>query len=454
MTFDMIRGTRLALLLIALSIPLANTAQAAEEAILLIDQTSGVAGVQRNGKRLALQPGDTLQEQDLIVTDRSGRMTLRLGRHGFVEVGPNAEVGVERLPFATYARDLKSIFSVSKGYFRVVWKHPQLSTNWPLYVYMAGHRVSLVSGEYFFQNLGGEQRACVAAGQMALQAAGGDGIETVKPPACVRLAANKPPEVQPRNPDDWIAVRRGYSIEATAATLLARDPAPAELPPPVVPKPIITTSPTPPVMASAPTAIAPPGPAGVDALDAAEPAVSTSAAARSETLGPVRAAPVLPAPVAAPPTAVAPALAVPAYEPPALPLPVPVIARPAQPVVIGPVVQTPLASAEPVPAAAKPAAAAPPAVKQLPPATPALAPTGGNWALNIASYSESAVAEREAERLRAAGYGGARVQTASINGKTWHRVQLSGFASEGAARAAATELKGRLGLQNIWVLKP
>lgn len=453
MTFNLIRTTRLALLLIALANPLANTAQAADEAILLIDQTSGVAGVQRNGKRLALQPGDTLQEQDLIVTDRSGRMTLRLGRHGFVEVGPNAEVGVERLPFATYARDLKSIFSVSKGYFRVVWKHPQLSTNWPLYVYMAGHRVSLVSGEYFFQNLGAEQRACVAAGQLALQAAGGEGIETVKPPACVRLAANAAPQVQPRNPDDWIAVRRGYSIEATAATLLARDPAPAELPPPVVAKPIITTSPTPPVVAAAPTAIAPPPrPAGLDALDAAEPAVSTSAAARSDALGPVRAAPVLPAPVAAPPTAVAPALSVPAYEPPALPLPrAPVVARPAQPVVIGQVVQTPLAASETAPPAAKPAA--PSAVKLMPPAPVALVPAGGSWALNIASYTESAVAEREAGRLRAAGYA-VRVQAASINGKTWHRVQLPGFASEGAARTAASELKSRLGLQNIWVLKP
>lgn len=393
----------------------APVATAADEAILLIDQTVGVAAVQRDGKRLALSSGAALQEQDLIVTERSGRMTLRLGRHGFVEVGPNAEIGIERLPFAAYARDLKSIFSVGKGYFRVVWKHPQLSSNWPLYVYMAGHRISLSSGEYFFQNQGASQRACVAAGQIALQAAGVEGLETIKPPACVELAENAAPKVVPRNPDDWIAVRRGFSIEATAATLLARETRPP-LPAPVAPaKPVITT-------ALVPAAPSVPPPVAVRETPRETPVVAAPVIAS----GPVVTAPSLPAPAAAPRTAMTPPVAA------ALPPPATAPAKPA-------VVTAPLIIGE---------------VQTLPPRAGAPVNTGKTWVLNAASYSESAVATAEAQRLRAAGFTNVITQPAVINGKQWYRVQITGYADEPSARKAALELKNKLGLQNVWVLKP
>ena len=352
-------------LLIAVSL-LAGTAQAAQESLLILDQSSGGAAVQRNGKRLALNPEDALQEQDQIVTDRTGRMKLNFARHGFVEIGANSEVGVERLPFATYARDLKSIFSVGKGYFRVVWKHPQLSTSWPLFVTLAGHRISLTSGEYFFSHTGSEQRACVAAGQMDVQPAGSTQTETIKPPACVRFVANTTPQLIARNPDDWIAVRRGYDIDATAATLLAAD-------------------------AAAPASRPPPSPARAPIIAAAPAAVASAA---------------------------------------------PVIAR-------APVVPTPQAASKVV-ASSKPK---PPVVAA------ASAATGGDWALNIASYSEAVAAEQAVAKLRGAGYE-ASSQPAVVNGRNWYRVQLRGFADQAAARAAALQLKTELGLQNIWVLKP
>lgn len=382
---------RLALALLLLPVVALLTPQPAvaapDEAILLIDQSIGGAGVQRDGKRLTLASGAALQEQDLIVTERTGRMTLRLGRHGFVEVGPFSEIGVERLPFATYARDLKSIFSVGKGYFRVVWKHPQLSSNWPLYVYMSGHRVSLSSGEYFFQNQGATQRACVAAGQIALQAAGAEGLETIKPPACVELTENAAPKVVPRSPDDWIAVRRSFSIEATASSLQTRE---VSAPAPTAPAAVVAAAPTP-APASAPI----PAPAS-----SAPPAVSAPV---------VAARPVPSAPVVAAPSRAA-------------------------------VVTAPLIIGE---------------VRTLPPriSTPAGGGAKG-WALNAASYSEAALATAEAQRLRAAGFANVSTQPTTINGKLWYRVQILGFNDEPSARAAAVELKNKLGLQNVWVLKP
>lgn len=363
MTFCIRRTLRNTFFLLLLLL-LAAMASAAEDAILRIEQSSVAAGVQRDGKRLALTTGDILQEQDLIVTDAGGRMSLRLGRHGFIEVGADAEVGIERLPFATYAGDLKSIFSIGKGYFRVVWRHAPAASHWPLFVYMAGHRVSLVGGEYFFQSADGEQRACVAAGQLSLQAAGSEGAELIQAPACVRLRAGQAPAVSRRNPEDWLAVRRMFNIEATAASLLAA----------VVKPSTVSVTPTPPLRAAAlPTVVT-----------TTEPIVLGQATA----LPPNTRAAAVPAPAVAPPSVLHPA-------------------------------------------------------------------ERGDWTLNVASYVEMADAEREATRLRAAGFAGALAQSQPVlvNGKSWYRVQVTGLASEAAATSTAEAFGSKLGLKNAWVLK-
>lgn len=250
MTFRIWR-TLAAVLFLCSLLPKAALANSAEEAILRVEQGTAAAGVQRDGKRLALSAGDSLQEQDLIVTDAGGRMRLRLGRQGFIEVGADAEAGIERLPFATYAGDLKSIFSVSKGYLRVVWKRAEGKRHWPLFIYMAGHRVSLVGGEYFFQNSGTEQRACVAAGQLSLQVAGRAGAQLIQSPDCVRLQADQTPVVSKRNPDDWLAVRRSFDMDATAASLLASQAQPAPTPQ-VAALPSSASIPVPPLRATPP----------------------------------------------------------------------------------------------------------------------------------------------------------------------------------------------------------
>lgn len=368
-------------LALALSTFVVLGAARADDAVLTVDTVSGGVTVERDGKRVTPKVGEALQEQDLLVTQGNGRLTLRFARHGFLDVGPNTEAGVERLPFAAYAKDLKSIFSLSRGYLRVVWKHPQLSTSWPLYIYMSGHRISLTSGEFFFQHNGSEQLACTAAGQLALQAVGAEGVETIRPPACSRLVAGLPSQTLPRNPDDWIAVRRGFSLSPDAEVAA------------VVPR----------AAPSAPRAVRDPAPAAGDDL----PGVSTSVAAGP---GPVVAAPVLPTPTPAPRTGMVPAAQVPSA---------------------------------PAPSIASPASA---------PAS-ATADRRGGWALNVASYADTASAEKQAQQLRDAGYAGA-VQSATVNGKVWYRVQVIGYASQQAARAAAQELQARLGLKGIWVVKP
>ena len=402
MTLRSLKTASLLALLALIGVGLRPATAVADDGILFVEQVSGSAGVQRDGKRLVLASGDALQEQDLIVTQAGGRVTLRLGRHGFIDIGSDAEVGVERLPFAAFARDLKSIFSISRGYLRVVWKYPQTATNWPLFVYMSGHRISLVSGEYFFQSRGNSQRACVAAGQIALQTASAEGVETLRPPSCAVLKTGEPMQVTARNPDDWFAIRRGLDLESAVIAQVTREPP------------------------SVPAAVPP----------AATPFEPAAAGAAGRALGPVAAAPVLPEPLSAPRTALAPAL--PESQPPLL--------QAATPVRIGEVQAAPLALPPLAPAsAAKPTPA--PAAPVAPPAN------GGSWALNVASYPEASSAEQQAARLREAGYRAATA-SATVNGKLWHRVQVGGYASREAAKAAADELGSRFKLANIWVLKP
>lgn len=424
-------STRLLSALFGLS--LAAAAMAADDAVLTVDTVSGNVVVQRDGKQLLLRLGDALQEQDLIQTEVGGHLTLRFARHGFIDIGPSTEAGVERLPFAAYAKDLKSIFSLSRGYLRVVWKHPQISTSWPLFIYMSGHRISLTSGEFFFQHDGNEQLACAAAGQLALQAVGADGVETVRPPACTRLIPGLPPQTAPRDPDDWIAVRRAFDLHADASRL-ARLESPE---PPVAPPPVAPSLPAP---ASTSTAAASSVavPSSQAPTLAREPTVldlilgearpgRTEAAAHP---GPVVAAPVLPSPSQAPKVGLSaplPSPSVTALNPP----PVPAATVPAPKPATAAAAPAPLAAAKPAPAARQ----------------------GQEWSLNIASYADATSAEQQVQRLRDAGYP-VVVQPATVNGKSWWRVQVPGYASQQDAKAAANEIQNKLGVRGIWVVRP
>lgn len=423
------------LLFALFGLSLAAAAVAADDAVLTVDTVSGGVVVQRDGKQLSLHLGDALQEQDLIQTEAGGHLTLRFARHGFVDIGPSTEAGVERLPFAAYAKDLKSIFSLSRGYLRVVWKHPQISTSWPLFIYMSGHRISLTSGEFFFQHDGNEQLACAAAGQLALQAVGADGVETIRPPACTRLIAGLPPQTAPRDPDDWIAVRRAYDLHADASKLARLEtPEPVAAAAPVVsatPAPLAApaANPVAPVPAPAPAAatasVVGPAPSAVREPTVLDLILGEQKPSRTEVLahpGPVSAAPIVPSPSPSPKVGLS------------APLPSPVAATVSPP---------------PAPASRPAQAPAPTAVAR--PAAPAK--PAPEWSLNIASYADAASAEQQVQRLRDAGYP-VVVQPATVNGKSWWRVQVPGYASQQDAKAAANEIQSKLGVRGIWVLRP
>jgi len=220
--------------------------------VLTVEAVSGHASVERVGQRSDLKPGDALTERDLVRTHADSRMSLRFPHNGFAELGPDTVLAVEKLPFASFATDLKSIFTLSQGYLRLVWKRPAESTPWPVYVFFGGQRAAITSGEFFFDARPGSARVCVAAGQINAVAVGGANSENLKGPACYRLAAGREPDNAPTDPERWIAVRRNFSLDAPSsaeAELAATETAPTDSSP---------SAPAPDTTASSPSASRPP----------------------------------------------------------------------------------------------------------------------------------------------------------------------------------------------------
>src|SRR5690349_6346617 len=94
--------------LAALLLGFAAAAQAGD--VLTVQNLGGSVNVDRLGTRVSIKPGDQLSERDVVHVAEGGSLTLDFAGHGFIELGPGSELGVEKLPFASYAEDLKTIF--------------------------------------------------------------------------------------------------------------------------------------------------------------------------------------------------------------------------------------------------------------------------------------------------------------------------------------------------------
>lgn len=218
----------LSILLLAGLVPFGASAQ---RPLLTVDAVQGQAWVYAaDGTRTRLAANDEIDEGGRIVTDADARVNMRLSRHGHIDLGPASELVVETLPFSSYATRLRTEVQLDRGELRVVWKHPQISTTWPIYIGLANLRASLSSGEYFFERRDALLEACVAAGQIALDRDGSPDVETLKPIACYGLS-RKPAVRQPRTAQDWVArrrdVRAAWPAVASAAGPRARRGRPA-----------------------------------------------------------------------------------------------------------------------------------------------------------------------------------------------------------------------------------
>lgn len=382
----------------------------------------GDVTVTRGTSAGALRKDTSLAERDVIALAPAARVTLDISKHGFIELGSGAELSLERLPFATYADDLRTAFRLNKGYLRLVWRHPSLSTSWPMFVYMGSYRISVSSGEYFFENVAGKFSLCVGGGEAALTSNLAPEPVTLDGPACYRLIPGLAPQLVERDYEALNSARGDFTLGtladitpvAVAAAAPQADiripftPAPAPAPAPVAEPataPVVATPP--------PTTVAPPAPV-VKAPVAKAPVVEVEVPRPVVIYAPVETPDPAPMPVAPP--------------------------KPKPPVVVA---ATPKRVETPAPVATPPA-----------PRKPSAAATekSGGWILNIASYPARVDAEIEARRLADAGYS-PRVVEALAKGRTWYRVQIAGQESVQQAGQLAAELERKLGIKNAWVIR-
>ena len=76
----------------------------------------------------------------------------------------------------------------------------------------------------------------------------------------------------------------------------------------------------------------------------------------------------------------------------------------------------------------------------------------GDWVVNVSSHANRELAISENVRLKAQGLN-PEVHTAVIRGRTWYRVQVTGFASKDEAKSSLKDLQQRLGIQGAWIGK-
>jgi hypothetical protein len=434
----------------------------AQGQLLRIQELQGKAELQRGGRSQAAAEGGVLQTDDTLVLGSGARAALKLGRHGLVELGPGSSVQIERLPFATYATDLRTVLRLRQGYLRVIWKQPPLDINWPLFVYVDTDSANLITGEYFFEKSGDRRALCSAEGDLTLTGAGHADSTKVEADNCWVVAPGVAGLRKAVDMDDWVAVRQRRALGRLAdvpKTAVAAAPAPAPANPPPV------------VAAAAPQAVAKPAEKPVEKPQLpSAPAVvaSSSPSASANTLA--AAQPTLPVytpkPAAEPPkpapNTAAPA-SVPAYKP--APAPSAAAVNPNPPPL--PAYQPSSTAAAPDSAAAtrptpaplpayKPATPAPAAVVEAPKPTPKPAVTSGGgsgrWAVNIASVPDRSSAQKELAKLGKSGFAGA-IAEAEVKGKTWYRIQIQGLQNREEADDIARQLKSA-GYAAPWVIKP
>lgn len=78
--------------------------------------------------------------------------------------------------------------------------------------------------------------------------------------------------------------------------------------------------------------------------------------------------------------------------------------------------------------------------------------SSGPWAINLMSSRDRADVETAAARARARNIQ-VDLSSATIKGKQYWRLQVTGFPSLAAAKSAATGIKKKLGIQDAWFLK-
>ena len=130
--------------------------------------------------------------------------------------------------------------------------------------------------------------------------------------------------------------------------------------------------------------------------------------------------------------------------------------------------QPAIATADPVPASvakagetpdetgaeapAKPASRTSQAAATQAPARQTATDNQGPWVINLLSSPDKGYVERYAARARSKDVA-VEMHSAKVKGRTYWRLQITGFATASAAKAGAVPVKKKLGIKEVWILR-
>ncbi len=355
----------------------------AQAQLLSVDRLNGTAQLERAGRSSALTINDPLVDSDSLRVGPGSRLGLRLSSHGFLELGPGAELAIEHLPYASFAPELRTVLRLKRGFLRVVWNHPQPSGAWPLWVRLGALRASLAQGEYFFEAATPTpltHTACIARGRIEM-AEDHRGALNLRPSRCYRYESSGP-QITEYAEHDWIAMRNQGALRSPGTTSNTNSIASTAAPHERKPLYEIENAPAPQLLMQA------------DTVPLEHTTTETLFGEKEPDLGGMLAAG----------------------------KPTPATAAPPTPTALTPVIVSANKSA------------------------------AGGWILQVAAAAGPVEAEREAKKLRGAGYM-PEIAAAEVKGRTWHRVRITGFASAADARKAAEAIKAKLGYTNVWIAR-
>ena len=79
-------------------------------------------------------------------------------------------------------------------------------------------------------------------------------------------------------------------------------------------------------------------------------------------------------------------------------------------------------------------------------------PQNGPWNINLISSADKTYAVRFANTARSKGVR-TELQEVIVKGTPYWRVQVTGFSTQGKAKAYADTIKGKLGLEDTWIMR-
>lgn len=213
-------------LVAGITLALALPAQAA----VTVETVRGTASVSHLGAESPLNPGDPLNERDVISVAPGAALRLRFAAGDSVELGGDTVIAIERLPDATRPTENKTILSLDHGLMRVVRPGGD-DLVLPFHLYLGDQRAALSEGDFYFERAPRFVEACVDSGQLSLPPTEFLPLRVVSGQNCYHNAGGDgPPRILQRDQSYFGQARTHIGLANVAPVPAPVPPAPGSTP--------------------------------------------------------------------------------------------------------------------------------------------------------------------------------------------------------------------------------